>query len=45
MRFLKMFVVSGDESQDSFRPIPALLMFLLILTFVGTSIYVLAASA
>lgn len=40
-RFLEIFCVVKNDKTDSFRLGPAIVMFLLILIFIGASIYIL----
>jgi hypothetical protein len=44
MGILKAFCVNENEHSDGFRLGPAIVLFVLILTFIGSSLYILADS-
>lgn len=41
INLLERIGIVQNESNKSFRPVPAIIMLLLMLTFVGTTIYIL----
>ena len=43
-RLLQPFCVTENEETDSFKPVPVIVMMILILAFIAATVYVLVSS-